>query len=94
MKIEKQSIVQNLSSNAILVHLKYAGTSTDEPILNQIYKQFEVTANILYGNIEILADIPVGEMVVILSGKEQSLLAAQTAIAEADIDLTVLKRGA
>lgn len=94
LKIEKQSIVQNLSSNTILVHLKYAGTSTDEPILNQIYKQFEVTANILYGNIEILADIPVGEMVVILSGKEQSLLAAQTAIAEADIDLTVLKRGA
>lgn len=43
--------------------------TTDEPILNEIYKRFEVTANILYGNIEILDNTPVGELVVVLSGQ-------------------------
>ena len=90
VKIEKQAIVQN----DLLVQLKYAGTSTDEPILNQIYKQFEVTANILYGNIEILDDTPVGEMIVVLSGEAFALAGAQEAIVAAGIELTVLKRGA
>lgn len=94
VKIEKQALVQHLPKDDLLVQLKYAGTSTDEPILNQIYKQFEVTANILYGNIEILDDTPVGEMIVVLSGEADALAAAQTAILEAGIELTVLKRGA
>ncbi len=94
VKIEKQDFIQSLPTNDLLVQLKYSGRSTDEPILNQIYKEFEVTANILYGNIEILADTPVGEMIVVLSGEPDALMGAQKAIVKAGIDLTVLKRGA
>ncbi|MBM7643569.1 methionine ABC transporter ATP-binding protein [Streptococcus loxodontisalivarius] len=93
VKIEQQDLVQNLPKNAILAQLKYAGTSTDEPILNELYKNHQVTANILYGNIEILDNTPVGEMVVVLTGQVDDLVAAQTAISEAGIELTVLKRG-
>lgn len=94
VKIEKQDVVKNLPSDSLLVQLKYAGTSTDEPLLNDLYKRFGVTANILYGNIEILDDTPVGEMIVILSGQEEELQSAQKAIKAADIELIVLKRGA
>ena len=94
VKIEKQDFIQTLPKNDLLVQLKYSGRSTDEPILNQIYKEFEVTSNILYGNIEILADTPVGEMIVVLSGEPDALMGAQKAIVKAGIDLTVLKRGA
>ena len=83
-----------MASNALLVQLKYAGHTTDEPILNEIYKHFEVTANILYGNIEILDNTPVGELVLVLSGQLDALEAAQQAILEAGVELTVLKRGA
>ena len=71
VKIEKQEIVEHLSENSILVQLKYAGASTDEPLLNELYKHYQVTANILYGNIEILDGTPVGELVVVLSGEKQ-----------------------
>lgn len=94
LKIEKQDIVEELANNALLVQLKYAGHATDEPILNEIYKRFEVTANILYGNIEILDNTPVGELVVVLSGQLDALEAAQEAIRQAGVELTVLKRGA
>lgn len=93
-KIEQQDIVQHLPENALLAQLNYAGTSTDEPILNEIYKRYEVTANILFANIEILSDTPVGELIVVLSGEKEKLVQAQVAIKEAGIDLIVLKKGA
>ncbi len=70
-KIEQQEIVKYLASNSLLVQMKYGGTSTDEPLLNEIYKHHQVTANILYGNIEILGGTPVGELVVVLSGEKK-----------------------
>ena len=90
-KIEQQEIVKHLASNSLLVQMKYAGTSTDEPLLNEIYKHHQVTANILYGNIEILGGTPVGELVVVLSGQKENLVAAKTAICEAGVQLMVLK---
>ncbi|HEO3979582.1 TPA: methionine ABC transporter ATP-binding protein [Streptococcus agalactiae] len=93
LKIEQQEVVKNLPVGSKLVQLKYAGRSTDEPLLNQIYKEFEVTANILYGNIEILDGIPVGEMVVILSGDEEKLRQACQAITDSQVQLTLLKEG-
>ncbi|MGT2935073.1 methionine ABC transporter ATP-binding protein [Streptococcus castoreus] len=93
-KINQQDIVKHLSPNALLVQLKYAGTSTDEPLLNRIYRQFEVTANILYGNIEILDHVPVGEMIVVLEGSAANIAAAENALQEAGVDVSILKRGA
>ena len=90
-KIEQQEIVKHLANNSLLVQMKYAGTSTDEPLLNEIYKHHQVTANILYGNIEILGGTPVGELVVVLSGEKENLTAAKAAIREAGVQLTVLK---
>jgi D-methionine transport system ATP-binding protein len=69
VKIYQQDIVKNLPENSILVQLKYAGSNTDTAIVNDLYKFYQVSANILYGNIEILDHTPVGEMVVILSGE-------------------------
>ena len=83
VKIEKQEIVEHLSENSLLVQLKYAGASTDEPLLNELYKHYQVTANILYGNIEILDGTPVGELVVVLSGEKAALAGAQEAIRQA-----------
>ena len=93
VKIEKQEIVQHLSENSLLVQLKYAGASTDEPLLNELYKHYQVTANILYGNIEILDGTPVGELVVVLSGEKAALAGAQEAIRQAGVQLKVLKGG-
>ena len=93
VKIEKQEIVEHLSENSILVQLKYAGASTDEPLLNELYKHYQVTANILYGNIEILDGTPVGELVVVLSGEKEALASAQEAIRQAGVQLKVLKGG-
>ncbi len=92
-KIEEQPLVQNLQAPDSLVQLKYAGTSTDQPVLNTIYRDFGVSTNILYGNLEILEGTPVGEMVAILSGQSEEVNQAKQALKEAGIAVTVLKEG-
>lgn len=93
VKINQQEVVKNLPKNAVLVLLKYAGASTDEPMINHIYSQFDVTANILYGNIEILDHTPVGEMVVVLEGESLNIEAAQVSLESAGVHVTILKKG-
>ena len=61
--------------------------------LNDIYKQYHISANILHANIEILDHVPVGEMVVILSGETKQLAAVQESLREAGVELHVLKEG-
>lgn len=91
VKIYQQDIVQNLPENSLLVQLKYAGSNTDTAIVNDLYKFYQVSANILYGNIEILDHTPVGEMVVILSGEPGQLHRAIEAVMEARVEVTILK---
>ena len=93
-KINAQPVVKNLPNSALLVQLKYAGSSTDEPLLTEIFKDYGVSSNILYGNLEILGDTPVGELVVVLDGEADKVLAAQKAIENAGVSLQVLKKGA
>lgn len=92
-KIEKQEIVQDLPEGSHLVLLKYAGASTDEPILNEIHDRYQVKTNILFANIEILDDTPVGEMVVILSGTDDKVREASQALRAAGVSLETLKEG-
>lgn len=91
--IENQPLVKELRQPDLLVQLKYAGSSTDEPVLNSIYRDFGVVTNILFGNLEILDGTPVGEMVAILSGEKEQLTKAQTALHSAGVTVTVLKEG-
>lgn len=92
-KIEQQDIVKHLTASQVLLHLKYAGTSTDEPVLNELYKRHQVTANILYGNIEILESTPVGEMIVVLDGTKDSIVRAEEDLVISGVAVRVLKRG-
>lgn len=63
-----QPRIQQLGADERLVVLSYAGASTDDPLIAQLYEQFKVTPNILFGNVEILQETPVGTLGLVLSG--------------------------
>ncbi|WP_159561316.1 methionine ABC transporter ATP-binding protein [Streptococcus halichoeri] len=92
-KIYQQEVVQNMSKNALLLQLNYTGSITDEPILNQIYRQHRVSSNVLFGNIQILDGTPVGELITLLEGQPQDLIAAQQALRDAGVSIELLKEG-
>lgn len=71
--VAKQPAAQHLGPNEQLVQLTYVGASTDEPLVATLYKEYEVTANILFGDIQILQGTPFGNLIVVLSGSDDGL---------------------
>ena len=56
--------------------LTYAGASAGEPLMTEIFKQFGVSANIIFGNIEILKGTPLGKLAVTLEGDAENVASA------------------
>lgn len=66
------SLVQ-LKDNDILCKISYIGDSTSEPIISALTARYRVTTNILYANVEILQQTPIGNLIVVMSGSTSDL---------------------
>ncbi|KAF1305726.1 ATP-binding cassette domain-containing protein [Enterococcus saccharolyticus] len=82
----------HLEEDEWLVELSYVGDSTSEPLIAQLYREFQLTTNILYGNVEIIQDVPLGSLVVTLAGNlEQRYKAFDYLIAQG-VYVNILKK--
>jgi len=70
-EIRDSGIVNKLSGR--LIELNYIGDSTNEPIVVELYKRFQVEANILFSNIERLQNTTVGIMLFALTGDDNKV---------------------
>lgn len=83
--ILRQEQISYLTQEEKMFHLFYFGETTDLPLISTLYQKFEVSANILYGNIEMLQGKPIGNLIVILSGKPNMLEQALSFLKEAQV---------
>ena len=79
-----------LKDNELLVKLNYIGESTTEPLINDLYDKFGVKTNVLAGNIEFITGIPVGNLIVSLSGDRENLAKIGDYLEERNVDVEVL----
>ena len=79
-----------LKDNELLVKLNYIGASTTEPLINDLYDKFGVKTNVLAGNIEFITGIPVGNLIVSLSGDRENLAKIGDYLEERNVDVEVL----
>lgn len=68
-KIVDHPTLLNRDGKTVLANITYVGESTSSPLIASLYAQFGVTTNILYGNVEILQQTPIGNLIVELSGE-------------------------
>ncbi|MGM0138775.1 D-methionine transport system ATP-binding protein [Enterococcus sp. DIV0755b] len=80
-----------LADNEWLVELAYVGDQTNEPLIAQLYSRYQVTTNILYGNVEIIQDVPLGSLVVSLAGEENQRHQALKHLQKLGVYTNVLK---
>lgn len=92
--VAQQPTVKDLRPGQVLVELGYLGKSTDQPVITELYRRFEVSANILYGNLEILQGTPVGHLLVVLTGTPQHTEQALVFLTGERVTVQVLKDGA
>lgn len=80
------------SSNDVwLIELSYIGSQTNEALISQLYSRFQVSANILYGNVEIIQDVPLGSLVVSLSGDIDKRQEAVAYLIAEGVKITIVK---
>ena len=60
--IEDKSSVVEIREDEKILKLKYLENSTTEPIISIISREFNVDANIIFGNIEIIQDAPLEDL--------------------------------
>lgn len=69
-KIIEHPTLLELGPEDVLANITYVGRSTSLPLTTELYSNFGITTNILYGNVEILQNTPIGNLIVVLSGEE------------------------
>jgi D-methionine transport system ATP-binding protein len=67
--IDGDSPVMKLKPGECILKFKYLERNVSEPLVSVISKRFGVSANIIFGNIELIGGAPLGGLVVIASGE-------------------------
>lgn len=73
-----------------LIHLSYVGSQTSQPLIAELYSRFQVVANILYGDIAVLQQTPIGNLIVILSGESGQIEQGIAYLKEHGVQVTAL----
>lgn len=81
----------DLKNDEQVIKLSYVGSKAEEAYISKISREFELDASILFGNIEIIQNVPIGNLVVMLKGDDHKLLGAVHYLNSNNIYTEVLK---
>lgn len=84
-KIMSHPSLARMGDDDLLCKISYVGSRTSEAIVSDIATRFGVSANILFGNVEILQQTPVGSLIVVLSGGRSELEKALAYLRSLDV---------
>lgn len=80
----------NARDDTRLVRVSFIGEAAGEPIISLMVKQYDVKANILYGNIDRIKDTPFGNLTMELIGDPASLARALDYLHGRGVEVEVL----
>ncbi len=89
--VEQDSPITRIQSGQYLVHLKYGANTTKEALLSHITREMAVETSIIFGNVEVLQDTPLGDLVVIFSGAEHNIQQAIAYAQNQGVEIEVIK---
>ncbi len=80
----------NSGEESIRINITFSGRGALKPIISTIARRFDIDANILLGNVDMIQGAPLGELVVELSGSRESLQGALDYIEHVHLKYEVL----
>lgn len=89
--IEANSDITKINNGQSLVHLKYDAQNTQEAMLSHVSRELGVDISIIFGNVEVIQDTPLGDMVVILSGNPSQIASAIAYFQQHHVEVEVMK---
>lgn len=89
--IETNNPLVELGENEILIRLLYSNSNTKEALMTYLIKNYDVSFNIVFGNIELLNGNLIGNLVVKLAGTKTNVEKSIVFIKAQDVKVEVLK---
>ncbi len=83
--------IDGKNNNEKIVHAVFLGKSARKPILSTMLKKFDVDANVLAANIEVIQNRQIGNMLIKLTGSKKDIEDAVNFLSENDVKTEVLK---
>ena len=89
--IAEGSPVVQLQPGEVIVRLSYIQKNVSEPLISTLSQRFQISLNIIFADIEIVQDAPIGGTVAILSGERAQITKAMEYLIEKNVGVEVLK---
>ena len=90
--LEENALPARLKPGETLVHFSYEGPSAVEALISTISATFDVKANIIFADLDIVSDMPIGGLVLIFSGTAENQKQAFEFAAKKGIRVEVIKQ--
>lgn len=89
--IENNSVLTQLKENEELCIFSYVSGSAGKPLISQLSRTYDIDINVIYGNIEVINDIPIGRLVVKISGQKEKIAQAIEHISSENVEVEVIR---
>ena len=89
--IAEDAPVVHLKPGELIVRLSYIQKNVSEPLISTLSRKFHITLNIIFADITLVQDAPIGGTVAIISGDREEITAAVKYLIEKNVGVEVLK---
>lgn len=89
--IEEGNPLVQLESDEVMLRLVYSSSNTKEALMANLVKKFNVEFNIIFGNVEVLSNQPLGNLVIKVKGNKDDVNASINYVKEQGVKVEVLK---
>ena len=90
--IEEGHTLTELGEDEVIVSLKYDASNATQALISEISRTYDVDCNIIFGNIEVVKDTPIGTLIVVLKGDPEKRKEAFDCIKRHGVETEVIKR--
>jgi D-methionine transport system ATP-binding protein len=91
--VDEKSPMVSLKGDELLVKLMYTERNVSEALISNASRLFDVEFNILFADVEIIKDAPLGGIIAILSGRREKAEAAINFLRGKNVQLEVISDG-
>ena len=89
--IAEDSPVTRLQPGELIVRLSYIQRNVNEPLISAVSQKFNISLNIIFADIAIVQDSPIGGTVAILSGERGQITKAIEYLIEKNVGVEVIR---
>lgn len=89
--LERDPFIRDLSKDDVVAKISFVGQNTGQAFISKISIEYRIHASILFGNVESIQGVPVGNLIVHFTGEKEKIQRAIKYLEDSGIKVEVIK---